>query len=266
MTSFSELSRWIPAKSIRGLGLSECRLFCFPYAGAGASLFRNWREELPASIELVPVQLPGREGRWSEAPYLDLRELARTLALSLRPLLSEPYALFGHSMGGLIAFELACELRRQRVPLPRHLFISGTRAPHVPNRERLLHHLPDALLWKAVMREYGAAGGQTTLNPEMAPVVLPILRADFRMCETYAPSAKQPLPIPFTVYGGRLDRRVTYADLLSWNSYTHRRFRMELFPGGHFFLTRNRSLFLKVISSELAGLVGPKKKFLCAAD
>src|SRR5262245_44139683 len=195
MTVAAELGRWIPAKSAQ-LHSGNCRLFCFPYAGAGASVFRNWQEELPSTIDVVPVQLPGREGRWSDERFHDLPSLAAALAAALQPLFSEPYVLFGHSMGALIAFELARVLRRRRLPLPRHLFTSGTRAPHIPDREPPVHHLPDVLLWKTVTRDYGAAQDLTPLNPEMASVLLPILRADFRMCETYKPSWEIPFSIP----------------------------------------------------------------------
>src|SRR5713226_5039901 len=169
-------------------------------------------------------------------------------------------------MGAYIAFEFARELRRRKLPLPRHLFVSGARAPHVPDREPQVHHLPDALLWKTVMRDYGAAQGEAPLNQEMAPVLLPILRADFRMCESYTPAWEGPLPFPITAYGGVQDRRVTYTDLLSWSGYTHRAFRMQLFPGGHFFLTGNRSLFLKAFSVDLGALAGLNKTLTCAVD
>lgn len=266
MTNAVELSRWIPVKSVRPPSSTACRLLCFPYAGAGASIFRNWQDELPPSIELLPVQLPGRESRWAESPFLDLPLLARTLRVVLLPVLFEPYALFGHSMGGLIAFELAREFRRQKLPLPRHLFISGARAPHIPYRELPLHHLPDSLLWEAVVRDYGAARDATLLNAELAPVLLPILRADFRLCESYAPPYEEPFPFPLTVYGGRNDPRVTYSDLISWSIYTRRAFRMQLFPGEHFFLNKDRSLFLKTLSNDLAGLACLKKTTTCAAD
>ena len=266
MTNTAELGRWIPAKSVHLQGSGDCRLFCLPYAGAGASVFRNWQDFLPPTIEVVPVQLPGRESRWSEPPLEDLPLLAANLATAIRPFLSQPFALLGHSMGASIAFELARVLRRRKLPLPRHLFVSGARAPHVPDREPPVHHLPDVLLWKTIMRDYGAAEDRTPLNPEMAPVLLPILRTDFRMCESYKPSWEDPFPFPLTVYGGLHDRRVTYHDLAAWSGYTFGAFRMQLFPGGHFFLTRDRDLFLKVLSGDLTGLASSKKTVTCAAD
>jgi surfactin synthase thioesterase subunit len=266
MTNATELSRWIPAKCLHLQAPGNCRLFCFPYAGAGGSVFRNWQDFLPPTIEVVPVQLPGRESRWSEQPLQDLPLLAATLATAIRPLLFQPFVLFGHSMGALIAFELARVLRRRRLPLPRHLFASGARAPHVPDREPPVHHLPDVLLWKTVMRDYGAAQDRTPLNPEMAPVLLPILRTDFRMCESYKPSWEDPFPFPLTVYGGFDDRRVTYHDLSAWSGYTLGAFRMQLFRGGHFFLARNSDLFLKAFSGDLAGLASSKKTVTCIAN
>ena len=266
MSKLAELSRWIPGKAVRPLNPSACRLICFPFAGAGASTFRTWQDELPLNIELLPVQLPGRESRWSEPPFLDLSHLAETLRDVFLPVFSEPYALFGHSMGGLIAFELARELRRRNLPLPRQLFISGARAPHIPDRELRLHHLPDNLFWNAIQRDYGAARDPALLNPELAPILLPILRADFRMCETYAPRYEEPFSFPVTVYGGRSDRRVTYSDLIAWSAYTHRAFRLHLLAGEHFFLTTDRRRFLKTLSGDLTGLAGREKVNKCATD
>lgn len=268
MSHAAGLIRWIPARSARASHNAEVRLLCFPYAGAGASIFRGWHEELPPAVEVTPVQLPGRESRWAEAPFESIPLLAETLCEALGPLWGEPYALFGHSMGGLVAFELAREIRRKRLPPPRHLFLSGVRAPHIPDREPALHHLPDALLWNAVMRDYGAARDPALLNPELAPVLLPILRADFRLCESYAPEQEAPFGFPLTVYGGRLDRRVTYSDLMSWSLYTRRGFRLHMFPGEHFFLMQERRLFLRTLKGDLVdvrgGAVGVTRT--CAAD
>jgi medium-chain acyl-[acyl-carrier-protein] hydrolase len=250
----AELRRWVYSNGAHAQSSANFRLFCFPYAGAGASVFRDWQKELPSTAEVVPVQLPGRERRWSDRPVQDLPLLAATVATALEPLLIEPYALFGHSMGALIAFELACVIRRRRLAVPVHLFVSATRPPHIPDREPPVHHLPDVLLWKTVMRDYGAAQDGTPLNREMAPVLLPILRADFRMCESYKPSREEPFPFPLTAYGGVHDRRVTYADLSAWSSYTTGPFRMRLFPGGHFFVSRDRAVFFKAFSGDLACL------------
>jgi medium-chain acyl-[acyl-carrier-protein] hydrolase len=266
MPCAADFGRWIPSSCGRPLSSARCRLLCFPYAGAGASMFRYWAEKLPPWIEMVPVQLPGRESRWAEKPFLDLPMLAAALRVALHPLLCEPYALFGHSMGGLVAFEFARELRRRKLPLPYHLFVSGTRAPHLPDRELLLHPLSDALLWKTVMRDYGSGQDEAMLNAELAPVLLPILRADFQLCESYEPLCEEPFSFPVTVYGGREDRRVTYSDLLSWSTYTHRAFRLELLPGGHFFLVKNHGLFLETLARDLAALDGQKQNTPCAAD
>jgi surfactin synthase thioesterase subunit len=266
MTNAAELHRWVYPSCAHLRSSGNCRLFCFPYAGAGASVFRNWQEELPSTIEVVPVLLPGRESRWSDQPIADLPVLATTLAAALHPLLSQPYALFGHSMGALIAFELARVLRHRKLPPPMHLFVSAARAPHIPDREPPVHHLPDVLLWNTVSRDYGSAQDGTPLNPEMASVLLPILRADFRMCESYQPSWEDPFAFPLTAYGGFHDRRVTYADLSAWSAYTIGRFRMQLFPGGHFFLARSRSLFLKTLSGDFAYLARSKKTVICRAE
>jgi surfactin synthase thioesterase subunit len=152
----AELIRWAPASNIPVRSDSRLRLLCFPFAGAGTAIFREWGGQLPEEIQVIPIQLPGRENRWTEPLYRDLHFLTRKLASVLRPLFAKPYALFGHSMGGIICFELTRQLRREKIPLPAHLFISGTRAPHIPDRERPLHGLSDAAFLAGLE---GAAGG-----------------------------------------------------------------------------------------------------------
>jgi medium-chain acyl-[acyl-carrier-protein] hydrolase len=263
MTDTSDLWQWISAKSPRRLSPAALRLFCFPYAAAGSSIFRNWPDALPPVIDFIPVQLPGRESRWAEARFEDLPSLARALCAVLRPLLVEPYALFGHSMGALIVFELARELRRQELPLPTQLFVSSARAPHLPERESRLHRLSDRSLWTRVIREYGDGVDAAMLNPELASVLLPILRSDLRLCENYRPEAEEPFSFPITVYGGRRDRRITKADLQSWNVHTLGRFRVNFFPGGHFFLHSDRALFLETLSRDLTALAGDMAPTSC---
>ena len=264
MSHAAGLIRWIPARSARGSQNAEVRLLCFPYAGAGASIFRGWHEQLPPAVEVTPVQLPGRESRWAEAPFESIPLLAETLCEALGPLWGEPYALFGHSMGGLVAFELAREIRRKRLPPPRHLFLSGVRAPHIPDREPALHHLPDALLWNAVMRDYGAARDPALLNPELAPVLLPILRADFRLCESYAPEQEAPFGFPLTVYGGRLDRRVTFQRSDELELVYAARFPAAHVSGGAFFSDAGARL----VSEDVEGRPGrcARRGVGCDAD
>jgi surfactin synthase thioesterase subunit len=249
-----ELKRWVPGL-VPGTNTPRLRLLCFPYAGAGASVFRGWQEEMPDGVELLPVQLPGREGRWHEPVFLNMTSLARELGVALRRLFDTPYVLFGHSMGGLIAFELVRHVRRAKLSMPMRLFISSARAPHLPDRELPLHHLPDERFLAQLAGRFGDATDRALRNQELARALLPILRADFTLCETYQPSPEHPLDLPVTVYGGQRDRMVVYSDLASWSAQTRCGFSVQLFSGDHFFLNQQRGAFLRALSDDVAAVV-----------
>lgn len=247
-----ELSRWLPLSQSAGAA-PKLQLICFPHAGAGSSAYSGWPAALPDTIELRALRLPGREIRWNEQSFTNMTALVRKLAALLRPLTSTPYALFGHSMGALISFELARQFRRERLPAPAHLFLSGARAPHIEDRESPLHRVPDGVFLAELTRRLRRPDIALT-NLELAKVLLPILRADFTLCETYHPVPEPPLEIPMSVYGGRRDDRVTYSDLVSWSLYTTRSFKLQLFPGDHFFLKENRDAFLSVLAEDLTAV------------
>lgn len=226
------------------------RLFCLPYAGSGASAFRRWPESLPASVEIRSVQLPGREGRFREPPFTRLMPLAQALADGLRSYLDRPFAFFGHSMGALVSFELTRQLRRQGGPTPVGLLVSGRSAPQVPCRSSPLHVLPDNELvaWLA------ARGGlleEVRQNRELLSVVLPALRADLAVCETYPYLAEAPLDCPITAYGGLQDSQTTWTDLQAWAQQTTARFGLRMFPGGHFFMHTAEAMVLQAVSRDL---------------
>ena len=240
---------------VPGRNAPRLRLLCFPHAGAGASVFRGWEEEMPEGVELLPVQLPGRERRWHEPVFLNMTSLTRELAVALRRILETPYVLFGHSMGGLIAFELVRHLRRAKLSMPMRLFISSARAPHLPDREPPLHHLPDEQFLAHLAGQFGDAKDGALIDQELARALLPILRADFTVCETYQPSPERPLDLPLTVYGGRRDPMVVYSDLASWSAQTRRSFRLHLFSGDHFFFREERSDFLRLLAGDVADVM-----------
>jgi surfactin synthase thioesterase subunit len=246
-----ELRKWVPGFKPLGPG-DQLRLLCFPYAGSGASVFRDWQSEMPPGIQVIPVQLPGRENRWADPVYVNMASLASKLVSVLHPVFAAPYALFGHSMGGLISFELARQLRKRRMRPPEHLFISSARAPHVPDRELPMHMLPDGVFLKELTGRFGGSPDQALLNRELAKVLLPILRADFALCETFHPAPDEPLGFPISVFGGRSDRLVVYSDLVGWSLYTRRAFKLQMFAGDHFFMTRQRDALLQVLSAELS--------------
>jgi medium-chain acyl-[acyl-carrier-protein] hydrolase len=252
VSSQRSYSRWISGNPLELSSKTRLRLFCFPYAGGGASIFRAWSAKLPPTVEVCPIQLPGREHRWREAPFTRLLPLVEILAQDLQPLLHLPFAFFGHSMGALISFELAQQLCRKHGKTPVHLFVSGARAPHLPDLDPPIHHLPDAVFVEALRRRYNGIPEEVLRNAELMQIVLPALRADVEMCETYVPTTGAPLTSPISAYGGQYDTQIGYDGVVGWYVQTWGAFTFRFFPGGHFFLTSAQAALLRVISSELS--------------
>jgi medium-chain acyl-[acyl-carrier-protein] hydrolase len=232
------------------------RLFCFPYAGGGASIFRTWPERLPSDIEVCAIQLPGREDRFRETPFVRFPALIDALAEVLYPYMDFPFAFFGHSLGALISFELTRRLRRQKAPCPLHLFVSGCRAPQIPNPDPPIHQLPDVEFIEELGRFNGTPKAVLD-NPELMEVFLPLLRSDIGLYETYAYHNEAPLDYPITAFGGLEDEEVSRDELAAWNSQTRSRFNMQIFPGDHFFLNGKESNgVLEIISSDINKIAG----------
>ncbi len=227
---------------------ARLRLFCFPYAGAGALIFRTWSDGLPRDVELCPIQLPGRGTRLMERPFTQLSPLVEALGQALVPLLDKPFAFFGHSLGSLVGFELARWLRRQHGVHPVRLFVSAGRAPQIPHRGPPIHALPrkDFL---AELRRLNGTPSELLDHQELMEIMLPLLRADFALYETYAYSTEPPLNCPISAFGGLQDHRVNDSDLEAWRSQTSDSFSLRMLPGDHFFL--NQPLLLQVVSQEL---------------
>jgi medium-chain acyl-[acyl-carrier-protein] hydrolase len=242
-----------PAAWIRRAKLprpARVTLFCLPFAGGGAGVFRDWPAGLPAGIEVCPVHLPGREARFGEAAIGDLDALVGPLLDDLAPHLDGPFALFGHSMGGLIAFELADRLRRRGV-MPAWLIASGVRAPQQPPRPQPRHVLPDDQFLAAV-RELNGTPPELLENPEVMSLMLPTLRSDFRLVETYRYRPRPPLECPLVVFGGRDDGEVAREDLEAWRQQAAGRFELHVLAGDHFFLNSSRDELLWVIGQRLS--------------
>ncbi|MEW6491282.1 MAG: beta-ketoacyl synthase N-terminal-like domain-containing protein [Cyanobacteriota bacterium] len=229
---------------------ARLRLFCFPYAGAGASIFRTWLEELPPEIEICPIQLPGRENRLKETPFTRLSPLIQTLAPLLSPYLDIPFAFFGHSLGALLSFELAREFRSSNFPSPVHLFVSGSRAPQIPDLDVPIHRLPEPKFLESLRRLNGTRP-EVLQNPELLQVFLPALRSDFAILETYFYATQERLDCPITAFGGMEDSKVSHEQLDAWRNQTRGEFKLQLFPGDHFFLHNNRQPLLQAIAREI---------------
>ena len=213
---------------------AECRLFCLPFAGGSASLFREWPAWLGPAIDTCPIQLPGREERLAEPAFTRAEALCEALITVLRPLLDRRYALFGHSMGALIAYQLAHDMERLGFS-PAHLFVSGQKAPHLPLGRPTSYDLPpDA--FQARLRELNGTPEAVLQDPEMMEIISPLLRSDFELSETFQRERRLPLSCPITAFGGTEDAEVAQAELEAWRHETRALFDLRMFPGGHFFL------------------------------
>jgi medium-chain acyl-[acyl-carrier-protein] hydrolase len=229
----------------------KLRLFCFPYAGGGASVYRLWKDELSSILQICPIQLPGRENRLKEPCFTRLEPLLQDLAQALLPYLDVPYAFFGHSLGALISFEVARTLIQNNEPGPIHMFISARHAPQVPDPYPPLHHLSEVELIEK-LREMGGTSAEVLQNEELMKLVLPIIRADFAINETYAYTPGPLLDCPISAYGGMRDSLVSRDNLAAWRDQTHNIFTLRVFPGDHFFLQSARQLLLGAIVHDLA--------------
>ena len=230
------------------------RLLCLPYAGgAAAAVFRTWKTQLPPVAEVQPVELPGRATRLAEAPCRRIHELASSLVDGLQESREEPLALFGHSLGALLAFEVARELRRRGGPAPLHLFVSSRRGPRIPEAEAPIHELPDSLFVELMQRRYYAIPEEVLREPELMQLLLPTLRADFEMLETYHYADEQPLECPITATGGLEDPRVPLEALEAWAHETTGAFRLQRFRGGHFYFREAHGELTQLVRRTLEG-------------
>lgn len=223
-------------------------LFCFPYAGSGAALFQSWARGLPETIEVCPVQLPGRENRLSEPRFTRIGPLVQVLSEGLRPYIDKPFAFFGHSMGALLSFELARLLRRQGRTQPFHLFVSGCNAPQVPLR-RTFYDLPKAELIQDLRRLNGTLP-VILENAELMQLMLPIIRDDLTLCQTYSYSSEPSLDCNITAFAGLGDPDVTREGISSWQDQTVSTFSMRMFEGDHFFLQNALPQVLRIIAES----------------
>ena len=235
------------------------RLFCFPYAGAGATVFRAWNKDLPESIELCPLQLPGRETRVMEPAFSRIEPLIASLADAMKPLLDLPYLFFGYSMGAIIAFELTRALREKFGSTPAHLFLAARRGPRVPDPYPRTENL-DNREFVDTLRRLGGTPRQILDNPQVLEIILPMLRGDFALCENYTYVPGTLMDCPITVFGGEDDPKTTRETLAAWSSETSSSCRVKMVAGDHFFIHSSQAELLKTILET-----APARDFLPAA-
>lgn len=226
------------------------RLVCFPHAGGSASFFRPWRAALPADVELHAVQYPGRLDRIADPCVDDMDELADAVARAVTPLLDHPVALFGHSLGGSVAYEVARRLPALAGRGPARLFVSGRPAPDRQRCSRT-YLADDDVLWDE-LRRLGGASPEVIESPELREAFLPALRNDYRLGETYRARPGPPLSCPVSAVLGDRDTEVDPDEAGAWAGFTGAGFTLRVYPGGHFYLSPPRADLIDEIVRRLA--------------
>lgn len=226
------------------------RLVCLPHAGGGTAVFRSWAAELPEWIELIAVRLPGRESRLSEPAYQDWAALLGQLHAELDRGVEPPYALFGHSFGAMLSYELA-QLGGPDGAEPRRLVLAGCAPPGLPRPTPALAGLPAAELITG-LRNYGALPDEVVNSPSMLGLLLPMVRADLALAESWSSRPARPVRVPLTVLSGLADPIAPSAQCQQWQQLATAGFDHHPLPGNHFFLHEQRAAVLALLAAGLA--------------
>jgi medium-chain acyl-[acyl-carrier-protein] hydrolase len=240
--------RWL--ESLSSAAEISLRVFCFPYAGGTAYAYRDWQRHFPPDIDLCLVHLPGRAKRIGEQPVKSLQLLVQTIADLITQEPQPPYVLFGHSMGALISFELARELRRRDFKLPRRLFLSGRSALTEARQRVPIFALPDDAFIAEVKR-FNGTPAEVLDHPETRRLFLPALRADLEIDDTYEYYSEERLACPITVYGGLQDSDISEENLRAWQQQTSGDYKLRTLPGDHFFIHSPEAGFIDIFRRDV---------------
>ncbi|MFJ2367236.1 thioesterase II family protein [Pseudomonas sp. NPDC087697] len=231
--------------------MAQLTLLCLPYSGASAMVYSRWRRKLPEWVQVKPVELPGRGARFDEPLQTDMRQLAMQLAREQRSSLKTPYALFGHSLGALLACEMAHAFRVLGAPEPVALFASGTAAPTMrSDYDRGFSEPKSDVQLIEQLRSLSGTSEEVLANQELMSLTLPILRADFLLCGRFQPPERPRLKCPVHVFGGKADRAST-EQLIGWSQETQGSFSVDMLAGGHFFIHEHEAKVLRAIKGHL---------------
>lgn len=234
----------------------RARLFCFSYAGGSPGMYLAWQGRFDPAVEVCSVQLPGRGARFNERAPTDIASLVATLAAEIDAASDLPFYFFGHSLGGLLAFEVARALSARSAAMPGHLFVSGCGAPRQRTPARGYGALDAAALLEK-LKNYDGTPPEALANDELMQVLLPAIRADFMLGDGYIYAPDPPLAIALTVLAGTADRFVSSAQVAGWRAETSGPCRIAWFDGGHFFIHSRRDDVLDCISKVLAPELAP---------
>jgi medium-chain acyl-[acyl-carrier-protein] hydrolase len=238
---------------IGGGAAAPVQLFLLPYAGGGASIFWPWAAHLTPAVQAFALQPPGREDRFHEAPIQELAPLVDALAADVLAVLDRPYVVFGHSLGALLAWELVRALRERGAPSPAHLFVSGSRPPHLLQPVRADERLSDEQ-FIGELEELNGTPPAVLANKELMELLLPMLRADFDLVDNYGYTGGAPLDCPVTALTGVNDERVNES-VHRWGELVSRHFQVASFPGSHFYMHDQRRALAELINRAAAACI-----------
>lgn len=232
--------------------MKEIKLFCLPYAGGSADIYARWRNYLNSSIELCPIELPGRSKRAKDPYYKSMGEAVEDIASFVKnETHNSDYAIFGHSMGSIITYELICKLYQMGLKLPIHVFFSGRYPPCIEKQDKNMHLLSDdELIHEAV--SMGGIPEKLLKYTKLVENAANTLRADYTILETYGHNPHiQKFDIDISVLSGTNDELAAVEDMKYWELYTHKSCTFYTFEKGHFYLHNNAETIVKIINNTL---------------
>ena len=226
-------------------------LFCLPYAGGSQAIYYKWRKYLKPSIKLVPIELKGRGKRFGEEFYESLEEAVEDIFDNIKDqILQDEYAIYGHSMGSVLAYELYYKIRDEKLNMPKHMFFSGYQAPSIPRKKRQIYTLPDEEFIKEVIK-LGGTPQEVADNEELLRLFAPILRSDFKILEKYIyKEMKEKIQCDISIFNGEKDD-TTKEDILAWKDHGDKDFKVYNFDGNHFFINANVEGITEIINNTL---------------
>jgi len=235
-------------KNQKKVDKDKLTLLCLPFAGGGASTYNNWMERMRGKLNVCPIQLPGREERIMEKPYEDMSVMLDDLEQEVLSVIKGPYALWGHSMGAKIAYELEKRMEKSGY-IAKCFFVSGSRVPHIPESAPI-YHLSD-VEFKRELKRFEGIPKAILDNTELLDFFLPMLRADFAMDETYCSEMIEPLKCSIVAFGGDSDKEASIEDIKAWNDYSLNSFSYQIFSGGHFYVREHEEEIIETIINQL---------------
>jgi len=229
------------------------RLFSIPHAGGGPSAFRGWRDALAPELDVVIVELPGRETRFAEAPYQRIDDVVRDLTRAIIPSIrnGQPFAFFGNSLGGLLAFETLQAIRGLTGLEAEHLFVSAIGAPHVPRTVPLISDLSDGDLIREICHRYDGIPSAVLEDAELMAAMLPTLRADLKVIESYRLREPRPLSCSITAFSGKRDMTIAISDVKAWREQTTSSFTHIILEEDHLYLQSARDYLTSCVRQTL---------------